>query len=68
MKTPKIFVRTVEGRIARTSPRGEMIPSDRYIQVERTAYITRLIEIHGDVIVQPAQKPTKAEPANNPKE
>ena len=54
MALNRVRVRAVAGRIARTSPRGDFIPHDRYITVERTTYIDRLISVHGDVTVEPA--------------
>jgi len=58
----KLRVKAVEGRVARVSPQGEMIPHDRYILVDVTPYMARLINVHGDVTVeqtQPAQIPAK---------
>ena len=54
MALNRVRVKAVAGRIARTSPRGDFIPTDRYITVERTNYIDRLINVHGDVTVEPA--------------
>jgi hypothetical protein len=71
-----IRVKTAEGRIARTSPRGDFIPTEYYINVELTGYVQRLIEVHGDLIVEPEEPetpaviatPTKSAPAAKDKE
>jgi hypothetical protein len=53
-----VIVKAVEGRIARTSKHGEFIPSDRYVRVEYTPYIKRLLDVHGDIVQEPvAQAP-----------
>jgi hypothetical protein len=49
----KVRVRTVEGRVARESPRGEYIPTDRFVTVRRTPYIERLLYVHGDIVLEP---------------
>lgn len=51
----KIRVKAVEGRVARVSPKGEMIPHDRYILVDLTPYMARLINVHEDVTVEQTQ-------------
>lgn len=58
----RISVKAVEGRIARTSPDGPFIPSDQYVNVEKTPYITRLLDFHGDIELEPvkAKKTTAA--------
>ena len=48
-----ISVRAVTGRIARTSARGDVIPHDRYIPVEKSHYINRLLDHWGDIEVEP---------------
>lgn len=67
-----IRVRTVQGRIARESPRGDFIPTDKFVRVTLTPYIRRLIEVHKDLEVEvpkvAAVKPTKAPAAPTPKE
>lgn len=50
---PKISVKAKPDRIARTSPRGELIPSDRFVSVELTHYMQRLAYHHEDVEVEP---------------
>lgn len=49
MKLKKLFVKTVAGRLARTSPRGSFIPHDRGILVALTPYIERLLNVHKDI-------------------
>lgn len=55
----QIYVRTKPGRVARTAPRGDLIPTDRFIAVQPSAYIDRLINIHGDIEVQPSKAPVE---------
>jgi hypothetical protein len=48
-----------------------MIPEDRFVTVQRTPYIMRLIEVHNDLIVEPdtaRQAAPKAAPAPSAKE
>lgn len=52
-----IRVKAVAGRIARNGPRGELIPDDRFVTVDVTPYILRLINKHGDLTVEPEKKP-----------
>ena len=52
-----IRVKAVAGRIARNGPSGELIPDDRYVTVDETPYMKRLINHHGDVTVEPEKKP-----------
>lgn len=63
-----VSVKAVEGRIARTSPTGSFIPSDRYVSVELTPYLRRLIKLHGDVVVEPAPTKSAPPPVNSKKE
>lgn len=61
-----IYVRTIDGRVARTSPRGQPIPHDQFIPVEATPYINRLID-HGDIMKKPPEQslpraPVSADP------
>lgn len=50
---PLVTVKAAPGRTAVTAPRGGRdIPSDRFITIERTPFIDRLIRIHGDLIVK----------------
>lgn len=51
---PNIRVKAVPERVVRESPRGPMIPSDRFVSVPATPYIMRLIEVHGDLLVEPS--------------
>jgi len=63
----KIKVKAAPDRVARVSPRGEMIPSDRFITVEATPYIMRLLNHHEDLIQEP-QPPAPFAPASAKKE
>lgn len=67
MPTQRIKVKAVEGRVVRTAPRGDMIPFDRFVSVPHTGYIDRLINFHGDLIVEPdvAKAPAKTEKETN---
>lgn len=67
-KSNGVRVKAVEGRIARRSPRGELIPHDRFVKVPMTQYIHRLINVWGDVEVEPAKKPAPKSEAVNPPE
>jgi hypothetical protein len=50
-----INVRALPDRVAFTAPKnGKPIPSDRFIAVQETPWIRRLIDVHGDIEVQPA--------------
>lgn len=54
--SPYVSVKTKAGRVAFSAPRGgEAIPHDRYIAVERTPWIERLISVHGDIEVEPVR-------------
>lgn len=53
---PRISVKAVEGRIARTAPDGIFIPHDEYVEVVDTKYIRRLLEVHGDIVLKPAKQ------------
>ena len=55
-----ISVKAVKGRIARTSPRGELIPSDAYTWVEVSPYVMRLVNFWGDLEIEPAKPVAKA--------
>lgn len=49
-----IFVRCLPDRVANTAPSGgRPIPRDRFIPVQDTPWIRRLIAVHGDIEVQP---------------
>ena len=63
-----ISVKTKKGRIAYTAARGgTRIPDDKFVEVEHTNYIKRLIDYHGDLEVEkaPAAK-ADAKPAPAP--
>lgn len=51
----RIKVKAVKGRIARTAPDGPFIPHDKFVPVEKTKYIARLLEHHGDIEQEPAK-------------
>lgn len=62
-----IRVRSLEDRVARNGPQGKIIPHDSYVLVKRTAYIDRLLNVHGDIEEEPAKaapprRPAKAAP------
>jgi hypothetical protein len=58
----KISVKAVKGRKAFTAPRGGVsIPHDRYITVDKSPYIDRLLNHHGDIALEPS-KPKPKEP------
>lgn len=63
-----IKVKAKEGRIARVSPRGEMIPHDEAVRVPLTPYVQRLIHHHKDVIVEKEPKPKVSAPPAPPAE
>lgn len=68
MSSKLIKVRAVPGRIAYTAARGgKLIPSDGDgINVERTAWIERLIRVHGDIeVVEPVKAKAKDPAANS---
>lgn len=50
-----IYVKTKKGRVAFSAPRGGVrIPDDKFVEVEQTNYINRLIDYHGDLEVEKA--------------
>jgi hypothetical protein len=58
-----VSIKAVEGRKAFTAAKGGVrIPHDKYIEVERTTWIERLINVHQDVTVEPvvASKKSKS--------
>lgn len=50
-----ISVRTTSGRVARVSPRGEFIPTDRFVNVLDTPYLRRLLS-YGDIELETTKK------------
>ena len=52
-----ISVRTKQGRVAYDAPKGRPIPSDRFVLVEDTAWIQRLLNEHQDIEQEPAPAP-----------
>jgi len=65
---PLISVKTKKGRVAFSASRGGVrIPDDKFVEVEQTPYINRLIDYHGDLEVEkaPAAK-ADAKPAPAP--
>lgn len=61
-----IKVKAAEGRVARDGPNGRYIPADKFMEVQETAYIRRLIDVHGDLIEETAAssapKPSTLQP------
>lgn len=55
----KVYVRTLEGRVARVSPKGAYIPHKEFIGVQLTPYISRLANVHKDIEIQ-STKPAEA--------
>lgn len=66
MPAKRVRVKAVPGRVVRESPRGDFIPSDRYVQVDLTPYVQRLISFHGDLLVEEPKTETKAAPPVKP--
>lgn len=60
-----ISVKAVEGRVARTAPDGEFIPHDRFVPVLATHYVMRLLEVHGDIELEPTDKPEPTPPVED---
>lgn len=65
-----IRVKAKPGRVAFTAPRGgRQIPYDKFVEVDESPWIVRLLEHHGDIEREPekgsATKPVKpvAEPS-----
>lgn len=65
MSNDSVRVKALEGRVVRVSPQGAFVPNDRFVAVTRTPYVQRLIDVHGDVVVESkqtaAQAPAKKE-------
>ncbi len=61
-----VSVKAAPGRIARAAPDGQFISHDVYVTVERTPYVTRLIEHWGDLIQEPKQAVEPIKPAAKP--
>lgn len=61
MAVRHVRLKAKKGRIARVSARGEMIPHDRFINVQMTPYVQRLINKWGDVEVEPQNKRSKSQ-------
>lgn len=59
---PLISVKAKPGRIAYDAPRGSLIPTDRYVLVDATPWIVRLLNVHADIELEPAAKPVPAPP------
>jgi hypothetical protein len=50
-------VKAVQGRVAFTAARGGVkIPADKYIEVDRTPWIDRLLDVHQDIIEEKSSK------------
>lgn len=67
MPAQRVKVKAVEGRVVRTSPSGDFIPSDRFVSVPHTSYIDRLINFHEDLIVEPEVAPAAPAPVKETK-
>lgn len=69
MASNRIQVRAKPGRVAFSAPRGgKRIPEDEVgILVERTSWIQRLLDVHGDIEIVTAIKPAKVEKPADPK-
>lgn len=65
-----IRVKAKKGLTVRESPDGKYIPDDRYVDVENTHYIQRMINFWKDLEVEAAPKkspvPKKVEPLPEP--
>lgn len=63
---PMIYVKPVPGVVARMSPRGPVLPADKYTPVQDSAYLQRLIHVHKDVVVrdEKSEKKSKETPAS----
>lgn len=66
MALQRIMARAVEGRIARESPHGPLIPHGTYTPLLMTPYLERLLNVHGDIELEPV-KPAPAAPKKAPK-
>lgn len=62
---PVIYVKATSGRVARMSPTGRFIPQDKYVRVEHTPYVDRLLNVHGDIERRP-EPVKKITPAPTP--
>ena len=47
-----IYVRAKPGRVARVSPKGELIPTDEFIPTRSSPWLDRLANHHGDIEIQ----------------
>lgn len=61
-----VSVKAVEGRVVREDPKGPFVPSDRYVTIPLTKYVQRLIDVHGDLVVEPIKTPP-TKPVEAPK-
>ena len=46
---PVIYVRAKPGRVARVSPKGELIPTDEFVPTRPSPWLDRLANHHGDI-------------------
>jgi hypothetical protein len=63
---PMISVKAKKGRVVRESRYGAIIPDDRFVSVESTHYIRRMLNHWKDLELEPVAKkaplPAKVEP------
>lgn len=53
-----ISVKTKQGRVAYSAAvGGRRIPTDAYVSVQATSWTDRLLNVHGDIELQPAVAP-----------
>lgn len=59
-----ISVKANPGRVAYDAAQGGTpIPNDRFVLVEHTAWVERLITVHGDIAVEPPAARHTPQPA-----
>lgn len=64
----KISVKAVPGRVAFTAARGgARIPSDKYVEVDHTPWIDRLLNVHQDITEEKPQKKQTQKTTDGPK-
>jgi hypothetical protein len=61
---PMIFVRTKTGRVALDGPHGRLIPTDKFVPVDLTPWVDRLLNHHRDIELEkkPVVKPVDDAP------
>lgn len=53
---PTVNVKAAPGRIARSAPRGMIIPHDRFVTIMQTPYVLARVR-DGDLLVEPKPAP-----------